>query len=165
MRNRELIPCILTAAAVLVLWGGRTLAQTTQPASEELSELKQTPAETDRPGGEGEQTDPDKKLPPADQKGRGLLDSPLIFVLLGGFVLLYVFMGRGRRKQEAKRKAMLANLKKGDKVTTIGGIVGTVIEVREDDVTVKVDETNNVRMKFLRRAVQGIGDEAKAERK
>jgi preprotein translocase subunit YajC len=85
----------------------------------------------------------------------------LFLVLLGGVVLMWVWMGRGRRKQEAKRKEMLSNLRKGDKIVTIGGIIGTVIEVRPDEVTVKVDETNNVRMKFTRRAIAAVGEDAK----
>jgi preprotein translocase subunit YajC len=84
-------------------------------------------------------------------------------VLIGGFILLYWWSNRSRRKQEAKRKEMLSSLKKGDKVTSIGGIIGTVIEVREDEVTVKVDETNNVRMRFARWAIRGVGEEAKTE--
>lgn len=82
-------------------------------------------------------------------------------VLLGGFVLLYVWMGRSRRKQESKRKEMLSTLKKGDKIVTIGGIIGTIIEARPDEITIKVDETNNVRMKFARWSVRGVGDEAR----
>ena len=58
---------------------------------------------------------------------------------------------------------MLAALKKGDKVTSIGGIVGTIMDVREDEVVVKVDENNNVRMRFARWAVRGTGDDAKKE--
>lgn len=84
-------------------------------------------------------------------------------LVIGGFILLYFWMGRSRRKQESKRKDMLAGLKKGDKVTSIGGVVGTVMEVREDEVTVKVDESNNIRMKFARWAIRGIGDEAKTQ--
>ena len=58
---------------------------------------------------------------------------------------------------------MLSSLKKGDKVTSIGGIVGSVIEIREDEITVKIDETNNVRMKFARWAIRGVGAEAKED--
>ena len=84
-------------------------------------------------------------------------------LMIGGFILLYVWMGRGRKKQKKKREEMLESLKKGDKITTIGGIVGTVIEVRDDEVTVKVDENNNVRMKFARWSVRGVGDAGRAE--
>jgi preprotein translocase subunit YajC len=88
-------------------------------------------------------------------------DMWLFAVLLGGVVLMWIWMGRGRRKQDAKRKEMLSNLRKGDKIVTIGGIIGTVIEVRPDEVTVKVDETNNIRMKFTRRAIAAVGEDAK----
>ena len=58
---------------------------------------------------------------------------------------------------------MLAGLKKGDRVTSIGGIMGTILEIRDDEVTVKVDESANVRMKFAKWAVRGVGEAAKAE--
>ncbi len=84
-------------------------------------------------------------------------------ILLGAMVLFFVFMGRGKRKTEAKRKEMLSALKKGDKVTTIGGIIGTVMDIRENEVTIKIDENNNTRMRFIRSAVRGVGAEAKKE--
>ena len=103
--------------------------------------------------------------PPADGNGAGGLFSSwqLMVVMLGGFFLLYIWMGRSRRKQRRERQEMLTALKKGDKITSIGGIVGTVIEVRDDEVTVKVDETGNVRMKFARWAIRGVGETGKAE--
>ena len=93
----------------------------------------------------------------------GLFDWKFMAILGGAFVLMIWFSSRSRKKRETKRRDILAALKKGDKVTSIGGIVGTVIEVREDEVTVKVDETNNVRMKFARWAIRGVGDEAKMQ--
>jgi preprotein translocase subunit YajC len=86
-----------------------------------------------------------------------------LFVMIGIFVLMYFIMGRSRRKQEAKRKEMLSSLKKGDKVTTIGGQIGTIMDVREDEVVVKVDESNNIRVRFARWAVRGVGEEGRAE--
>jgi preprotein translocase subunit YajC len=53
------------------------------------------------------------------------------------------------------------NFKKGDKITTIGGVIGTVVEVREDEVMVKTDESANVRMKFARWAIRGVGEDAR----
>lgn len=88
-------------------------------------------------------------------------------LMLGGLVLMIVvmmiFSGRSRKKQEAKRREMLASLKKGDKIITIGGIVGTAIEVREDEVTVKVDDT--ARMKFARWAIRSVGDDVKTDKR
>jgi preprotein translocase subunit YajC len=101
---------------------------------------------------------------PAPKKQPGFFDGPMAMpMLIGAMLLMFVFMGRGKRKTEKKRKAMLATLKKGDKVTTIGGIIGTVMEVRDDEVTVKIDEGSNARMRFARWAVRGVGAEAKSE--
>ncbi len=105
-----------------------------------------------------------KEVPPADQKPKGPFDNmSILFVLMAALVLMWVLTSRSRRKQESKRKEMLSNLAKGDKITTIGGVIGTVIEVKEDEVTIKVDETNNTRMKFARWAIRGVGDEAKTQ--
>jgi len=91
-------------------------------------------------------------------------DWKMIALIVGAFVVMYILMGRSRRKQAKKREEMLGNLKKGDKVTTIGGIIGTAIEVREDEVTMKVDETSGGKMKIARWAIRGVGDEAKKEK-
>jgi len=82
----------------------------------------------------------------------------LMLIMLGGIFLLWFWMGRGRKKEQKKRKEMLDSLRKGDKVTTAGGIIGTVVDIRDDDVTLKVDESANVRMKFLRGAIRHVGD-------
>ena len=113
------------------------------------------------PTGEPAQQQP----PPGDEKGK---PSPfgsnyLIFVMLGFLVLMMLWSSRSRKKQEAKHREMLSSLKKGDKVTSIGGIVGTIIEARDDEVLVKVDETNNVRMRFARWAIKGTGEAAKTQ--
>jgi preprotein translocase subunit YajC len=114
-------------------------------------------------GGQKTQTQPTKGRP--QRKPKGLFEQYGFFIiLLGGLVLMYVLMGRSRRKQEAKRKEMLQSLKKGDKVVSIGGIVGTVIETREDEIVVKVDEKSNTRMRFARWAIRAAGEEAQAEK-
>ena len=87
-------------------------------------------------------------------------DKNFLFLMIGGMILLWFWMGRGRRKQAAKHKEMLNSLKKGNRITTIGGIIGTVVEVKDNEVTVKTDETNNVRMKFARWAIRDVGEPA-----
>ena len=85
-------------------------------------------------------------------------------LILGMIGVMFFFSSRKRRKTETDRRDMLAALSKGDKVTSIGGICGTVIEAREDEIVVKVDETNNVRMRFARWAIRGVGDAARSEK-
>ncbi len=87
----------------------------------------------------------------------------MLFIIVGVFLLMIIMSSSRNKKQQRQRQEMLAALKKGDKVVSIGGIVGTVVEVREDEITVKTDETNNVRMKFARWAIRGTGEMAKAE--
>lgn len=172
MLNRILIALVLTALTLTAL-APNTLAQTTAPASpSELREMApaNAPASLEPSSGAGvpaaAASQPADEPAPGQKPGKGPFgDNYIMFVMLGGIILLYIWMGRGRRKRENERKQMLSNLKKGDKVTSIGGIIGTVIEVKEDEVTVKVDETNNVRMKFARWAIRGVGETAVKEGK
>lgn len=84
----------------------------------------------------------------------------MMLPILIGFIILWIFLlGGGSRKQRKRQQEMLASLKKGDKVITYGRIKGSVVEVREDEVVLKVDENNNTRMKFTRDAIVGIIDE------
>lgn len=80
--------------------------------------------------------------------------------LLIGLVLMvavfYGFMLWGGHKDKQKRKQMLESLKRNDRVMTIGGIVGTVVGVQETEVTLKVDESANVKVTFLRSAIQRV---------
>jgi len=96
---------------------------------------------------------------------KSLFDQPQFFIIIAAVLFMFWWMGRSGRKREAARKQMLAKLQKGDKITTIGGVRGTVIEVREDEVIVKVDESNNVRMRFSRWAIRDIGEEQPQQKK
>ena len=88
------------------------------------------------------------------------------FPLLMMLVVIYVFSMSSKRKDTRQRQTMLDNMKRGDRVQTIGGILGTVVEAREGEVVVKVDESNNTKIKFSRSAIQRvITEEDKAEAK
>ena len=77
-------------------------------------------------------------------------------VLIAVMVIMYLFLFRSKGSKDKQRKEMLAQLKRGDEIQTIGGIIGTVLEVRETDVLVKVDETNNTKMRFSRNAIHRV---------
>lgn len=55
------------------------------------------------------------------------------------FVVMWLFMIRPQRKQQKELEAFRASLKKGDKVVTVGGIFGTVDEIKDKSVLIKVD--------------------------
>ena len=69
------------------------------------------------------------------------------------FVVMYFMLFRGPRKKQQQHKQMVQALERNDKVRTIGGILGTVIDVKENEVTLKVDESNNTKIKVLASAI------------
>jgi preprotein translocase subunit YajC len=86
----------------------------------------------------------------ARKQGNPLLQFlPLILI----FVVIYLFMLRGPRKQQQQHKQMVQALGKNDRVRTIGGILGTIVDVRGDEVILKVDETNNTKIRISTSAI------------
>ena len=67
---------------------------------------------------------------------------------------MYFLMIRPQQQQAKKRNEMLANLKSGDKVTTIGGLQGTIVAI--DDKIVTLDCGGNVKLTFNRSAIGSI---------
>ena len=61
-----------------------------------------------------------------------------------------------KRKKDKERQLTLSNLKRGDEITTIGGIIGKVVDPKEDRVLVKVDETSNTKIWFSRSAIARV---------
>jgi preprotein translocase subunit YajC len=104
----------------------------------------------------------------APKEPPGILQSPLVPLLLG-VAVLYFFVFRAKRRQDKQRATQLDKLRPGQKVQTIGGILGTITAVNDkNEVTVKVDETNNVKIKFTRNAIHRVLDDdaaAKTETK
>ena len=86
--------------------------------------------------------------------GSGGMTQILFIVVIFG-VFWFVIMG-GQRREKKKRAALLSSIKKGDRVQTIGGILGSVVEVRDDEIVLKVDENSNTRIKFTRGAIQTV---------
>ncbi|MFN0134563.1 MAG: preprotein translocase subunit YajC [Phycisphaerae bacterium] len=79
-------------------------------------------------------------------------------------ITLYYFMYRGQKKDRDKHDKMLGGLKRNDRVITIGGILGSVVEVRDHEVVLKVDESNNTKMRFARSAIKEVlGGESPAD--
>lgn len=88
-----------------------------------------------------------------EQPGFNMFSMMLIF---GAVILFMMMLGGGSRKAKKKQAEMLTAMSKGDRVVSIGGIRGSVVEVREDEVVVKVDENNNTRMKFSKEAIREV---------
>ena len=75
-----------------------------------------------------------------------------MWIMLGLIVVvMWFFMIRPQRKQQKELQNFRDSLKKGDKVVTIGGIFGTVCEIKEDSVLIEVD--NNVKIRVSKQAL------------
>ena len=70
-------------------------------------------------------------------------------------VVLYFLMIRPQRKKDKENKQMLASLKVGDNVTTIGGLCGKIISVRDDVLTLEVG-SDKVKLVFERWAIRDV---------
>lgn len=80
-----------------------------------------------------------------------------IIALMLAMVVFMIMSSRSQKKREQrKRDEMYAGMAKNDRVLTIGGVLGTVISVKDNEVVVKVDESTNTRMTFLKSAIQRV---------
>ncbi|ADG05727.1 preprotein translocase subunit YajC [Kyrpidia spormannii] len=70
------------------------------------------------------------------------------------FAIFYFLLIRPQQKRQKERQAMLSKLQKGDKVVTIGGIHGTVVDLTDDQVTLRVAETTKI--VFERSAISSV---------
>lgn len=87
------------------------------------------------------------------QGGGNMLVSFLPLALM--FVIFYFLLIRPQQKRQKEHQTMLKALKKGDKVVTSGGIIGSVVGVAEDKVVLKVGE-DEVKLEFERSAVSSL---------
>jgi preprotein translocase subunit YajC len=91
------------------------------------------------------------------------MQNPML--LLGAVVLIsFMFMGKGKRGEEKSRQDMLKQLKRGDRIQTIGGIQGAVMRTEESRVEVKVDESSNTKIWFARSAIARVLEQDKADK-
>jgi len=92
----------------------------------------------------------------AQKQSLGLMSYlPLVAI----FVIMYLMLFRGPRKKQKEHTKMVQSLEKNAKIRTIGGILGTVIDVKDDIITLKVDESNNTKIKITSGSVSKVMSE------
>ena len=97
----------------------------------------------------------------ADQSGLNSANAITTIVMLVAMVaIFYFFMYRPQKKQEKETNAMRNGLQVGDEVTTIGGIIGKIVSIKDE--TVVIETTHNcTKIRILRTAVRSV--DVKAE--
>ena len=88
---------------------------------------------------------------------RGLLGSPIIPLMIALFVFM-IFSMRTKARESRELQSTLSKVKKNDKVVTRAGILGVVVAVKEneDEVTLRVDDTSNSRIRVLKSSIVNI---------
>lgn len=77
------------------------------------------------------------------------------YLMFAPVLLLVLMFFRASSKQKREQQSLLANMKKNDKVVTSGGILGTIVSMKdnEDEVTLRVDDTSNTRIRVLKSSI------------
>ena len=94
------------------------------------------------------------------------LASPLIMMVLM-FAIFYFMLIRPENQRKKEAEQMRSSVKKGDKIVTIGGIVGTVVDVKENKIVMETG-ADQVRIEFEKWAISSnetASEAAKAEAK
>ncbi len=86
----------------------------------------------------------------------GSLALPILF-----FVVLYFLMIAPNQKKQKKWQEMLGQLKSGDRVTTNGGIRGTVLTVKDDIVVLRV-QPDGIKLEFVKSAIAAVTTDEQA---
>lgn len=83
---------------------------------------------------------------------------PWFYLMYALPVLMLIMLFRSNSRQKREQQNALAGLKKNDKVVTAGGILGVVVAIKdnEDEVTLRVDDTSNTRIRVLRSSIVRI---------
>ena len=79
---------------------------------------------------------------PGGEGGGGL--GPTFFILVGWAAIFYFILIRPQRQQAKKHEERLKQVKKGDEVVTSGGIIGEIIHLKDDRITIKSGESRFV---------------------
>ena len=100
----------------------------------------------------------------AQQAGQGSIWTMMMPILMIG-VLFYVLMIMPEKKKRNEIARMQGDLKKNDRIVTIGGILGVVVNAQSgsEKVTIRVDETNNTRLEVLRSSISRVLSDEKQD--
>ena len=80
---------------------------------------------------------------------------PTLLIMVGIMVVVMIFSSRSQKKQEREANEMRNNLRVGDEVTTIGGIVGKIVSLREETVVIETTK-DKTHIRFLRQAIRSV---------
>jgi preprotein translocase subunit YajC len=90
--------------------------------------------------------------PPPQEVSPFLSFLPLLLIL----VIFYFLLIRPQQKRQRQLQKTIDNLKKGDRIVTAGGIIGTITSIQNDYVVIKVGDNDGTKMEILKSAITGL---------
>jgi len=75
------------------------------------------------------------------------------WIYIALMLVMFFVLFRGPQKQKQERKKLVQSLQKNDRVQTIGGIFGTIVDIKGDEITLKIDESNNTKIRIASSAI------------
>jgi preprotein translocase subunit YajC len=84
-----------------------------------------------------------------------------IFIIVIAFLLLWLIVVRPQKRRQTQQQQMISDLRVGDEVLTAGGIYGTISQLEDDQVTVEIAPSTEVRV--ARRAIAGVTRDPEGE--
>ena len=91
----------------------------------------------------------------------GLGDMFLPIILVVAFV--YFFMIRPQKREQKAKDELLGGLKKNDRVVTTGGMYGTIVNIKDDEITLRVDDQAKIKIRFMKSAISRVAGDPTAE--
>ena len=88
-----------------------------------------------------------------DVQGANMITTVIMLVAM--IAIFYFFMYRPQKKQEKATAAMRDNLQVGDEITTIGGIIGKIVSIKDETVLIETSNERN-KIRILRTAVRNV---------
>lgn len=78
-----------------------------------------------------------------------------LIMIVAMLAIFYFFMYRPQKKQDKEQNDMRNNLKVGDEITTIGGIIGKIVSIKDETVLIETSNERN-KIRILRTAVRNV---------
>ncbi len=148
-----------------IVWLSLAQTQAQPEAGATAAPVQQAPRVPGSVGAQNAQTTGTTGATPAGPAGPPPASSGspfnMIWILMLFLVVMVVMTSMTGRREKKRRESLMSALKKGDRVQTLGGIIGTIIELQDNEVVLRVDEVSNTRIRFARSAVQGVIREGK----
>lgn len=91
-----------------------------------------------------------------------IIGHPFAMFAVLGFVFYLMILKPQQRKRDQTR-SMMESMKVNDRVVTIGGIQGTIVAISNEEVTIRVDESTNTKLKMSRPYIQRVVSDEKPD--